>query len=70
MRSTGTTTTANTLGESVRAFVPRPLPPAKPSLAPESYTALNRAAELALARFSGVSGLLPSEDWLLYGAIR
>ncbi len=30
----------------------------------------NRAAELALARLSGVSGLVPSVDWLLYSAIR
>jgi Fic family protein len=30
----------------------------------------NRQAELALARLSGVSGLVPSVDWLLYSAIR
>jgi Fic family protein len=30
----------------------------------------NRLAELALARLSGVSGLVPSVDWLLYSAIR
>jgi Fic family protein len=70
MRSTGTYVTTTTLGESVRAFVPRPLPPAKPTLAPESYEAGTRAAELALARLSGVSGLVPSVEWLLYSAIR
>ena len=37
---------------------------------PESYAEWNRTAELALARLSGVSGLVPSVDWLLYGAIR
>jgi Fic family protein len=70
MRSTGTYVTATTLGESVRAFVPRPLPPARPMLAPESYETGTRAAELALARLSGVSGLVPSVEWLLYSAIR
>src|SRR5438552_14227353 len=70
MRSAGTTVTSTTLGESVRAFVPRPLPPARPVLAPESYEARTRGAELALARLSGVSGLVPSVDWLLYSAIR
>jgi Fic family protein len=70
MRSTGSYVTTTTLGESVRAFVPHPLPPAKPVLAPESYQAGTRAAELALARLSGVSGLVPSVEWLLYSAIR
>jgi Fic family protein len=70
MRSTGTYTTTTTLGEPVRAFVPHPLPPARPALAPDSYGAGVRNAELALARLSGVSGLVPSVKWLLYGAIR
>lgn len=34
------------------------------------FTDLNRQAELALARLAGVSGLVPSVDWLLYSAIR
>ncbi len=70
MRSTGTYVASTTLGEAVRAFVPRPLPPARPPLAPESYATANRSAELALARLSGVSGLVPSVDWLLYSALR
>ena len=70
MRSTGTYVTSTTLGESVQAFVPRRLPPAEPALAPEAFVARNRNAELALARLSGVSGLVPSVDWLLYSAIR
>ncbi len=70
MRSTGTYCTTTTLGEPVLAFVPRPLPPARPALAVESYEAGTRAAELALARLSGVSGLVPSVKWLLYSAIR
>jgi len=70
MRTTGTYVTVTTLGEAVKAFVPRPLPPAKPMLAIEAYAARNHHAELALARLSGVSGLVPSVDWLLYSAIR
>ncbi len=70
MRSTGVEIITSTLGEPVRAFVPHPLPPADPPLAPECFAQRNRAAELALARLSGVSGLVPSVEWLLFGAIR
>lgn len=67
-RSTGTYVTNSTLGEPVQAFVPYPLPPAEPPLA--DFTGLNLRAEQALARLAGVSGLAPSVDWLLYGAVR
>lgn len=69
-RSTGTYVRSTTAGEAVRAFVPRPLPPARPALAMDALQPANREAELALARLSGVSGLVPSVDWLLHGAIR
>jgi len=69
-RTTGAIITTTTLGESVQAFVPHPLPPDTPPLQPGAYGAANRAAELALARLNGVAGLVPSEDWLLYGAVR
>ena len=69
-RTTGTYVISTTLGESVRAFVPYPLPPANPALSPSVFADHNRQAELALARLSGVSGLVPSVDWLLYSAIR
>jgi len=69
-RTTGTYATTTTLGESVRAFVPRPLPPAEPPLAPACFVDRDRQAELALARLAGVSGLVPSVEWLLYSAIR
>ena len=52
-RTTGTYAITTTLGESVRAFVPRPLPPADPTLAPTCFVDLNRQAELALARGKG-----------------
>ncbi|WP_223300079.1 Fic family protein [Methyloversatilis sp. RAC08] len=70
MRSTGTCVTTSTLGESVQAFVPHVLPPRDPALSVDAFAALNQAAEHALARLSGVSGLVPSVDWLLYSAIR
>jgi hypothetical protein len=69
-RSAGTYVTSTTLGEPVRAFVPRRLPPADPPLAWTAVADLNQQAELALARLSGVSGLAPSVDWLLYSAVR
>ena len=69
-RTTGTDAITTTLGESVRAFVPRPLPPADPPLASACFVDRNRQAELALARLAGVSGLVPSVEWLLYSAIR
>lgn len=69
-RSAGTYATSTTPGEAVRAFVPHPLPPANPPLAVASFADFNRQAELALARLSGVSGLVPSVDWLLYSAVR
>lgn len=63
--SSGTYVISTTLGEPVRAFVPHPLPPAGSALEPALFADLNRQAELALARLSGVSGLVPSVDWLL-----
>lgn len=69
-RTTGTYSISTTLGESVRAFVPHPLPPSDPALSPAVFIDLNRQAELALARLAGVSGLVPSVDWLLHSAIR
>lgn len=70
MRTTGSFITTTTLGESVRAFVPHALPPSRPVLEEASYAPGVRAAELALARLGGVSGLVPSVEWLLYSAIR
>jgi Fic family protein len=69
-RISGVYAISTTLGEPVRAFVPHALPPADPPLATESFAMLNQQAELALARLSGVAGLVPSVDWLLYSAVR
>jgi len=69
MRQTGTYITSSTLTEAVRAFVPHALPPAAPALDPAAWAG-NHRAELTLARLSGVAGLAPSVDWLIYSAIR
>jgi Fic family protein len=69
-RTTGSYVKSTTAGEVVQAFVPRPLPPARPALTLDGLQDANLRAELALARLSGVSGLVPSVDWLLHGAIR
>ena len=69
MRTTGSFVSSTTLGEAVRAFAPHPLPPADPPLDPACYVATHHAAELALARLTGVAGLVPSQDWLLYSAL-
>jgi Fic family protein len=70
VRTTGTYVISTTRGEPFRAFVPHALPPMGPPLAPSSYEQANLQAELALARLSSVSGLVPSVDWLLYSAVR
>lgn len=69
-RQCGSYLTTTTLGETVRAFLPSPSPPAGPPLSTLSYEAHNRTAEVALERLSAVSGLVPSVEWLLYSAVR
>lgn len=69
-RVTGRYVASTTSGETVQAFVPHALPPARPVLNLDDLAEPNQRAEMALARLSGVSGLVPSVDWLLYGAIR
>lgn len=57
-------------GESVRAFLPRPLPPTPPL---EFHGGLQRAMEiavLALGRLDGVSTLLPDKSLFLYSYVR
>lgn len=69
-RITGSYEVSNTLGESVRAFVPHALPPSAPALTQSIWAEGNDAAVMALQRLSAVAGLVPSVDWLLYSAIR
>ncbi len=58
-------------GESVPAFLPYTLPPARPALAmSEKLTARLRAAEQALVRFDLATEMVPPLDWFLYGFVR
>lgn len=58
-------------GERVRAFVPHPLPPARPKMTIEGERAeLHTAALTALARLEVAGAMVPSTDWFLYGFVR
>jgi Fic family protein len=70
-RQTGRYRVTNVHGEQVRAFIPYPLPPAKPPLAVEGDgAAMHAAAQTALARLGVAAALVPSTDWFLYGFVR
>jgi Fic family protein len=70
-RLTGTYEESHAAGESVRAFVPRALPPAKPPLAmdPAAQDML-RAAETNLARLDAAGRMVPSVEWFVYTFVR
>jgi Fic family protein len=62
--------TSPTAGETVRAFVPRPLPPDPPLvITPERQRLLERAL-LACGRLDAVTTLLPDPDFFLYAYVR
>ena len=56
----------STAGESVRAFVPAPLPPEPPVVLAGSLQTLHEQALLACGRLDGVSSLLPDPELFLY----
>ena len=70
-RQTGRYRITNVHGEQVRAFVPHPLPPAKPRVVVEGQCAESlAAAQTALARLEIAGAMVPSTDWFLYGFVR
>lgn len=69
-RTSGSFAITTAHGETVKAFIPHPLPPSGPELDPGCYEARNQRAMLGLARLSGMSGLVASSEWLIYSAIR
>ncbi|MCY4595740.1 MAG: Fic family protein [Bryobacterales bacterium] len=56
--------------ESVRAFVPMPLPPQPPLVFAGTLQQLLESAVLALGRLDGVSTLLPDEEIFLFSYVR
>ena len=71
IRETGTYRTTSTHGETVRAFLPHPLPPAGPPLLIEGRLAERHAAAVAAIGRLGVAGaMVPEPGWFLYGFVR
>ncbi len=70
-RMTGRYQTTNVGGETVRAFVPVPLPPSQPALVLEGkLAALHAEAAAAVARLHVAGTMVPDADWFLYGFVR
>jgi Fic family protein len=70
-RTTGQYQTTTAGGETVRAFVPHPLPPKQPALAIEgNLAALYAEAVAAVARLGVAGSMVPDADWFLYGFVR
>jgi len=70
-RETGQYRIHTTLGETVRAFVPFPLPPADPPLLVEGELASRHADALAAISRVRVAGMMmPDPNWFLYGFVR
>ena len=58
-------------GETVRAFVPHPLPPRNPPLVLDAaLTEHHLAATADLRRLALAGQMVPSPDWFLYGFVR
>ncbi|MFH1709417.1 MAG: Fic/DOC family N-terminal domain-containing protein [Planctomycetota bacterium] len=66
---TGTYRTTRVGAETIRAFIPHPLPPKAPPLVIEGHLAgLHAQALTALERLAGA--MVPSAEWFLYGFVR
>ncbi len=60
----------STLGETCRAFVPKPLPPDPPLVLDDRLHILAQQAATSLGRLDGISSLLPEPHLFLYSYIR
>src|SRR6266536_1630856 len=69
LHTSGEYVVSSTTGESVRAFVPNPLPPKPPLELAPFFPLLDRANQ-ALGRLYGLSSLLPDTSLFLYLYVR
>lgn len=70
-RKTGKSISKEVAGETVKAFVPYPLPPSRPVLRIEGSLADRHAeAVTAVSRLEIAGTMVPSPDWFLYGFVR
>ncbi|HRX86442.1 MAG TPA: Fic/DOC family N-terminal domain-containing protein, partial [Phycisphaerae bacterium] len=70
-RQTGRYQITTAYDETVRAFVPHPLPPADPPLVlDESLAELHARALAEIGRLDVAGKMVPSTDWFLYGFVR
>jgi Fic family protein len=65
----GTSVTTHTTGESVRAYIPKPLPP-DPPLDLASLLVLFEEASKALGRLDGMTAILPSTSLFVFVYVR
>lgn len=68
--STGTYSTTSVVGETVRAFVPHPLPPTPPLVLDAARQQRLERAQLACGRLDAITALLPDRDLFLYSYVR
>lgn len=67
---TGYYVTHKAFGETVRAFVPRPLPPEPPLVINGDLDELLESAAVAVGRLDGISAVLPDPQLFLYSYVR
>lgn len=71
VRIVGTYERVSTVGETVNAFMPSPLPPREPPLVIDiEFASLLHRAEAAVAGLKIAAAMVPSLDWLLYSFVR
>jgi len=68
-RKSGEYVVSNTTGETVRAFVPSPLPPNPPLELTPLFPLIDRASQ-AIGRLDGLSSILPDTSLFLYIYVR